>query len=64
MITTQKQLREYFWETGGKQFSLDYKKSSRQNDYSATVRCEWVIFVDFMQKSGQISEKLAFRATL
>ncbi len=46
MITTQKALREYFWETDGKQFVLDYRKSYRQNDYSATVRCTWVDFVD------------------
>lgn len=64
MITTQKALREEFWMTDGAQFSLDYKKSYRQNDYSATVRCVWCDFVDHMQKSGQISEKLANKATL
>ena len=64
MITTQKSLREYFWETDGKQFVLDYRKSYKQNDYSATVRCTWVDFVDGMRKAGRISEALAQRATL
>ena len=61
-ITTQKQLRAAFWgQSPCRQF---YKVSYRQNDYSATVRCEWVDFVDMMRRDKQISEALAFRVTL
>lgn len=38
MITTQKELRKAFWEQSP--CRLDYKVSYRQNDYSATVRCD------------------------
>jgi hypothetical protein len=62
MITTQKELRKAFWEQSP--CRLDYKASYRQNDYSATVRCDWRDFVEAMQRNGQISEALAFRATL
>ena len=62
MITTQKELRKAFWEQSScRQF---YKASDRQNDYSATVRCDWCDFVEAMRRDGQISEALAFRATL
>jgi hypothetical protein len=30
-----------------------------QNDYSATVRCDWCDFVERMRRDGQISEALA-----
>ncbi len=61
-VTTQKQLRLEFWKQSPcRQF---YKVSYRQNDYSATVRCEWVDFIDMMRRDGHISEALAFRATL
>lgn len=62
MITTQKELRAAFWEQSDcRQF---YKVSYRQNDYSATVRCDWCDFVEHMRRDGQISEALASRATL
>ena len=63
MITTQKALRAAFWEAHPtlRQF---YKASYRQNDYSATGRCDWCDFVDHMRRSGEISEALAGRATL
>jgi len=62
MITTQKELRKAFWEQSP--CRLDYKVSYRQNDYSAAVRCDWCDFVEAMRRDGQISEALAFRATL
>jgi len=67
MITNQKDLRAAFW-AAHPDFEFQAREagifSKRQNSHCATVRCSWVDFVDNMQKSGQISEKLAFRATL
>ena len=62
-ITTQKALRVAFWSQAGVMTDF-YRVSYRQNDYSATVRCHWCDYVEIMRKSGQISEKLANRATL
>jgi hypothetical protein len=67
MITNQRDLRRAFWDA-----HPDFEWQAReaglltapQNRHSATVRCSWVDFVDYMHRSGQISEKLAFRATL
>lgn len=63
MITTQKALRAAFWAQAGVLADC-YRFSYRQNDYSATVRCEWCDYVEIMRKSGQISEKLANRVKL
>ena len=59
--TTQKDLRSAFWES-----HPQYKRKGRQtqNQYDATICTAWNDFVDMMQKSNQISEKLAARATL
>lgn len=67
MITTQKALRAAFWaaypsfEHQAREAGI-YSKS--QNYHCATVRCSFVDFVDMMAKDGQISSKLAQRATL
>lgn len=67
MITNQKDLRAAFW-AANPDFEFQAREagifSKSQNYHCATVRCTWVDFVDMMQKSGQISEKLAHRATL
>jgi hypothetical protein len=63
MITTQAELRKAFWQ-GCTHLRSHYKQDKRQNDYSATIRSEWVEFVDCMQRTGSISEALANRATL
>ena len=62
--TTQKQVRAAFWQGFPGMYERDYRASYRQNDYSATVRCEWVDFVDMLVRDGHISEKLAQRVTL
>lgn len=67
MITTQKELREAFWNAYP---SFDHQarmagiRSKSQNHHCATVRSEWVEFVDAMARDGQISDALAQRATL
>ncbi len=65
-ITTQKQLRAAFWDAHPE---LSCARTVRgrilpQNSQPATTRAAWVDYVDHMQKSGEISEKLADSATL
>lgn len=62
-ITNQKELRRAFWAQAGVLADF-YKVSYRQNDYSATVRCEWCDFVEHCCRDGIISQQLAARATL
>lgn len=59
-FTTEGQVRKAFW-VGLEQFR---KPGKRQNDYSTTIRSEFVEFVDVLQKNGHISEALAQRVTL
>ena len=61
-ITTQKELRRLYWDQPGTRFF--YKYGRTQNDYPATVRCDWVDFVDRMARDGLIPESLAQKATL
>ena len=58
--TTQQQLRAAFWQHS------DCKRvpGRNQNDYPAYVRTAWCDWIDSLQRSGQISEALAQRATL
>ena len=65
--TTQQQLRAAFWGelpdwlTGNARI---YVRGQRQNDYPADTRTAWCDWIDSLQRSGQISEALAQRATL
>ena len=67
MLTNQKQIRAAFW-AAHPDFEFQAREagifSKSQNYHCATVRCAFVDFVDGLQKSGQISEKLADRACL
>lgn len=67
MLSSQKQIREQFW-AANPDFEFQAREvgifSKRQNEHCATVRCAFVDFVDSLQKSGQITEKLANRVTL
>ena len=60
-MTTQKQIRASFWHAFPNFQRIPGKS---QNDYPATVRSAFVDWVDYLQKSEQISESLANRATL
>jgi hypothetical protein len=66
-MTTQKQIRASFWQSFP---SLELHalkwgiKSCPQNRHNAETRTAFVDFVDYLQKSGEISETLANRATL
>jgi len=60
-ITTQKALRASFWQSQ----PIGLKQGNkRQNDYPADVRMAWCDFVEWMNRSGHISDSLANRATL
>lgn len=68
-ITTQKQLRREFWQRNSelpRNFINGPKKPilAPQNMQPCDTRCAWCAFVDSLQKSGEISEALAQRATL
>jgi hypothetical protein len=67
MLTNQKQIRAAFW-AANPSFEFQAREagifSKSQNYHCATVRCSFVDFVDSLQKSGQISEKLAGRVIL
>lgn len=64
-ITTQKQLRQEFWETFP---NLPRKKitnySGNGTMYQTDTRCTFVDWLDSLSKSGDISQELAERATL
>ena len=62
MLKTQSQVRSAFWDECPPRFKR--VKGWSQNQYPADVRMSWVDFVDFLEKSGQISERLARRVTL
>ena len=67
MITNQKALRAAFWERIKEirpEWMADFHRSKKQNDYKTSIRVAWVDFVGSIERDGQISEKLAFRATL
>lgn len=58
--TTQAQVRAAFWQG----WPEGFRRGKRHNKYSATIRSEFVAFVDMLQKDGHISESLAQRVTL
>ncbi len=63
--TTQRQLRSAFWE----QFpGLPRKKitnySGNGKMYRTDTRCAWCDWLDMLSKNGDISQELAYRATL
>ena len=61
MMTTQKQIRAAFWQAHPHYIQI---RGFTQNEYNASIRCAFVDYVDFLQKSGEISEALAYRVTL
>lgn len=65
-ITNQRDLRRLFWETFPE---LSRRRSrtipgDRFNSFCADTRMTFIDWIDSMQKDGQISEKLAEKATL
>ena len=62
-MKTITEIRNAFWDNHP-EFKHMYKKFKRQNDYDATVRTCFVMYVDHLMKNNQISKQLANRATL
>ena len=62
-MKTKTEVRQAFWEAHP-QFKNEYRKTWKQNQYNTDIRCSFVGYVDYLQKDGQISEKLAYRVTL
>jgi hypothetical protein len=61
--TTQKQVRQAFWDSFP-EFKPDFQIKKRQNDYKCDIRVSFVDFVDSLRRNGDISEKLANNVTL
>jgi hypothetical protein len=63
--TTQKQIRAAFWEAFP---DLPRRKITNYSGdgkmYPTDTRCAFVDFLDALNKNGQVSDKLADRATL
>jgi hypothetical protein len=67
IMTNQKQIRSYFWESFPHLEAHALKwgiKTAKHNRHNAETRTAFVDFVDYLQKSEGISEKLANRVTL
>ena len=72
MYTTQKQIRKAFWQAAkaGEFLPLrvtpkkiaNYSGNGRM--HTTDTRCCFVDWLDMLSKSGEVSEKLAYRATL
>ena len=60
-FTTEAQVRKAFWQGMPKGVQV---RGKRQNGYNATIRSEWVEFVDMLARNEHISEALAERITL
>jgi hypothetical protein len=61
--TTEGQVRKAFWQ-GNEHLRAQYSRGKRQNDFNATIRSEFVEFIDMLQRDGHISEALAQKVTL
>lgn len=63
MFTTQKQIRESFWESFP-QYASERRARKTQNDYKCDIRMTFCDYVESLRRDGQISEKLAYNVTL
>lgn len=70
MMTTQNQIRAAFWAAHPTADRRRYpardwtREDNTRRDFCTDTRCAFVDFVDHLERSGQISEALAQRATL
>lgn len=63
MITTQKQLRDAFWlDHPG--YAPERRSKKRHNAYRTDIRVSFVDWLDNQARNGNVSEKMAQRATL
>ena len=67
MYTTQKQIREMFWEflkEVNPELAKQKRTNKKQNDYKTDIRVSFVQYVDNLQKNGEIKQSLANKVTL
>lgn len=62
-MKTQTQIRNSFWESHP-EFKEDYRKTYRQNQYGATIRTAFCMYVDYLSKDDIISKSLLNKVTL
>ncbi len=62
-MKTFKEIRESFWSCYP-EFKDDYRKTYKQNQYNATIRTAFCMYVDSLQRNGDITESQAYRITL
>ena len=66
-MKTQKQIRAAFWEAHPDLEAHARKwgiKTAPHNRHNADTRVAFVEFVENLARNGEVSDKLAFRATL
>lgn len=62
-MNTINEVRKAFW-AAHPFYASEYRVFLRQNDYKTDIRVAFCDFVDYLQKSNQIDEKLARKVTL
>jgi hypothetical protein len=66
-MKTQKEVRLNFWaylKEVAPQHLKEYRASKRQNQYTADVRTLFCDYIDYLHKSGEIKQNLAYKVTL
>jgi len=59
-FTTQTQVRKAFWQGWPESF----QRGKQHNEYNATIRSEFSLFVDMLARNRCISNNLANKVTL
>lgn len=62
-MKTFKEIRAEFWNAHP-QFRAEYRKTWTQDQYRADIRVSFTDYIDHLQKSGEITEKQAYKITL
>lgn len=62
-MKTISEVRKAFWEAHP-EFKNSYRKSYRQNQYNTDINVAFVDYVDYLLKSGDITQNLANKITL
>ena len=58
-----KQVRDLFFEEFP-EYRSERRARKSQNDYSCDCRCAFIDFIDYLHKSGEISDRTAENITL
>jgi len=63
-FTSEGAVRRAFWQGCNEYIRSQFRRGKRQNEYTATIRSEFVEFVDMLVKNDHISDTLAQRVNL